>query len=66
MAVWGSWWSDYLIKDLELIHLRATRLIHKLPRDMEDEAVLINENWMALKYFHCTCILTLCIERFII
>ena len=31
MAVWGSC-SDYLMKDLELIHLRATRLIHKLPR----------------------------------
>ena len=22
MAVWGSWWSHYLIKDVELIHLR--------------------------------------------
>ena len=45
MAVWGSC-SDYLMKDLELIHLRAARLIHKLPRDMEDETVLINASWM--------------------
>ena len=29
MAVWGSC-SDYLMKDLELIHLRAATLIHKL------------------------------------
>ena len=45
--------SDYLMKDLELIHLRAARLIHKLPRDMEDETVLINASWMPLKYFYC-------------
>ena len=48
MAVWGSC-SDYLMKDLELIHLRAARLIHKLPRDMEDETVLINASWMPSK-----------------
>ena len=49
MAVWGSC-SDYLRKDLELIYLRAARLTHKLPRDMEDETVLINASWMPLKY----------------
>ena len=53
MAVWGSC-SDYLMKDLELIHLRAARLIHKLPRDMEDETVLINANCMPFKYFYCS------------
>ena len=37
IAVWGSC-SDYLMKDQELIHLRAARLIHKLPRDIEYEA----------------------------
>jgi len=58
MAVWGSC-SDYLMKDLELIHLRAARLIHKLPGDMEDEAVLINANWMPLKYFYCSRILNI-------
>ena len=31
MAVWGSC-SDYLMKGLELIHLRVARLIHKLPK----------------------------------
>ena len=58
MAVWGSC-SDYLMKDLELIHLRAARLIHKLPRDMEDETVLINASWMQLKYFYCSRILNI-------
>ena len=45
------------MKDLELIHLRATRLTHKLPRDLEDETVLINANWMPLKYYYCCRIL---------
>ena len=58
MVVWGSC-SDHLMKDLELIHLRAARLIHKLPRDMEDETVLINANWMPLKYFYCSRILNI-------
>ena len=58
MAVWGSC-SDYLMKDLELIHRRAARLIHKLPRDMEDETVLINASWMPLKYFYCSRILNI-------
>ena len=58
MAVWGSC-SDYLMKDLELIHRRAARLIHKLPRDTEDETVLINAKWMPLKYFYCSRILNI-------
>ena len=58
IVVWGSC-SDYLMKDLELIHLRAARLIHKLPRDMDDETVLINANWMPLKYFYCSRILNI-------
>ena len=58
IAVWGSC-SDHLMKDLELIHLWAARLIHKLPRDMEDESVLINANWMPFKYFYCSCILNI-------
>jgi len=49
MAVWGSC----------LIHLRAARLIHKLPRDMEDKTVLINANWMPLKYCYCSRILNI-------
>ena len=40
IAVWGSC-SDYLMKDLELIHLRAARLTYKQPRDMADETVII-------------------------
>ena len=47
------------MKDLELIHLRVARLIHKLPRDMDDETVLINANWMPLKYFYCSRILNI-------
>lgn len=56
MAVWGCC-SYYLRKDLEPIPLRVARLIHKLPRDMEDETVLINANWMPLKYFYCSRVL---------
>lgn len=37
--------------DLELIHFSAARLIHKLPKVMEHETVLINANCMILKYF---------------
>ena len=58
IAVWGSC-PDHLMKDLELIHLRAARLIHKLSRDMEDESVLINANWMPFKYFYYSCILNI-------
>ena len=58
MAVWGCC-SYYLRKDLEPIPLRVARLIHKLPRDMEDETVLINANWMPLKYFYCSSILNI-------
>lgn len=50
MAVRGSC-SGYLMKNLDLIHLRAARLIHKLPREMEDKTVLINANCMPLEYF---------------
>ena len=57
MAVWGSC-SDNLMKDLELIHLRAARLIHKLPREMEDETVLMNASWMPLN-FYCSRILNI-------
>ena len=53
------------MKDLELIqYLRAARLIHKLPRDMEDESVLINANWMPLKYFYCSRILNIAHRAF--
>jgi len=54
IAVWGSC-SDYLMKDLELTHLRAARLILKQPRDMADETVIINANWMSLNYFYWSC-----------
>lgn len=53
MAVWGSC-SDYLMKGLEVIHLRPARLLHKLPRNMEDGTallVLINTNLMPLNIF---------------
>ena len=63
MAVWGSC-SDYLMKDLELIHLRAARLINKLPRDMEDETILINANCISLKYFYCSRILNITHKAF--
>lgn len=58
MAVWSSC-SDYLMKDLELINLTAARLIQKLQRYMQDETVLINANWLPLKYFNCSRILNI-------
>lgn len=51
MVVWGSG-SNF--KELELIHIRAARLIHKLPKNLKDEDILIKVKWMPLKYFY-TC-----------
>ncbi|CAH3181588.1 unnamed protein product [Porites evermanni] len=60
MALWGSC-SDYLIKDLKLIHLRAARLIHKLPGDIRGTQRLFSVKylWMPLKYFYCSRILNI-------
>ena len=63
LAVWGSC-LDHLLKSLEQIHLRAARLIYKLPRDMDDESVLINAKWMPLSYFYCFPILTIAHKAF--
>ena len=63
LAVWGSC-SDHLLKDLEQIHLRAATLIYKLPRDMDDEFVLINAKWMPLSHVYCFRILTIAHKAF--
>ena len=47
--VWGS---GSKFKELELIHMRAARLIHKLPKGMRDEDILASVGWMPLEYFY--------------
>ena len=49
VVVWGS---GSKFKELELIHIRAARLIHKLPKGMTDEDVLARVGWMPLEYFY--------------
>ena len=47
VVVWGS---GYKFKKLELIHIRAARLIRKLPKGMTDEDILARVGWMPLEY----------------
>ena len=56
VVVWGS---ASKFKELELIHIRAARLIHKLPNDMKDEDILVRAGWMPLEYFYKFRILTI-------
>ena len=49
VVVWGS---GSKFKELELIHIRAARLIHKLPKGMTDEDILARAGWMPLEYFY--------------
>ena len=49
VVVWGS---GSKFKELEFIHIRAARLIHKLPKGMTDEDILARAGWMPLEYFY--------------
>ena len=49
VVVWGS---GSISKELELINIRAARLIHKLPKGMTDEDILARVGWMPLEYFY--------------
>ena len=49
IAVWGSC-SASLFNDLERIHIRAARLIHKVPKDIDNGKVLDFVGWNTLKY----------------
>ena len=45
------WGSGPKLKDLEMIHIRATRLIHKLPNSFKDSDVRSKVGLMPLEYF---------------
>lgn len=49
VVVWGS---GSKFKKLELMHIRATRLIEKLPEGMTDEDISASVGWMPLENFY--------------
>ena len=56
IVIWGS---GPMFKDLEMIHIRAARLIHKLPTSFKDSGILSKVGWMPLEYFYKFRILTI-------
>ena len=56
IVIWGS---GPKFKDLEMIHIRAARLIHKLPTSFKDSGILSKVGWMPLEYFYKFRILTI-------
>ena len=48
IVIWGS---GPKFKDLEMIHIRAARLIHKLPTSFKDSDILSKVGWIPLEYF---------------
>ena len=51
IAVWGTC-SQALISQLERIHARAAKLIHKLPKNISDEEALLHAKWDKLDYIY--------------
>ena len=49
IVIWGS---GPKFKDLEMIHIRAARLIHKIPTSFKDSDILSKVGWMPLEYFY--------------
>ncbi|XP_067052004.1 uncharacterized protein [Acropora muricata] len=56
IVIWGS---GPKFKDLEMIHIRAARLIHKLSTSFKDSDILSKVSWMPLEYFYKFRILTI-------
>ena len=56
IVIWGS---GPKLKDLEMIHIRAARLIHKLPTSFKDSDILSKVGWMPIEYFYKFRILTI-------
>ena len=44
LSVWGTC-SPSLMSDIEKIHQRAARIIHKIPKSIPDNEVLHTVNW---------------------
>ena len=58
IVVWGTC-SQVLMSQLERIHARAAKLIHKLPKNISDEKALLNANWDSLDYIYKRRMLTI-------
>ena len=58
IAVWGSC-SASLFNDLERIHIRAARLIHKVAKNIDNGKVLDFVGWNTLRYMYTKRILSL-------
>ena len=48
-SVWGNC-SPSIFQDLEATHVRAARIIHKIPETIPDYWVLDNANWKNIFY----------------
>ena len=53
MGVWPK------LKELEMVHIRAARLMHKQSKCMKDDDILERFGWMPLEYFYKFRILTI-------
>ena len=53
------WGPGTKLKKLEMIHIRAARLMYKLPKCMKDDDILARVGWMPLEYFYKFRILTI-------
>ena len=49
IAIWGSC-SPAIFNTLELLHIKAAKLIYKLPSETPDDNVLQIAKWMPLSY----------------
>ena len=56
IVIWGS---GPKLKDVEMIHIRAARLIPKLPNSFNGSDILTKVSWMPLEYFYKSRILTI-------
>ena len=63
IAVWGSC-SSSLLDDLESIHIRATRVIHNIPKRVKKHDILSYVTWQSLKYFYTKRLLILAHSAF--
>ena len=51
IIVWGTC-SPSLMKDIERIHVRAVKIIHRLPRHISDEDALEAAKWDKIEYIY--------------
>ena len=51
IKVWGTC-SPFLMKDIERIHVRAAKIIHRLPKHISDEDALEAAKWDKIEYIY--------------